>query len=501
MSEEIQFFGLGVRNSPHNQISLDGLKKYGISYPKTSSFTISELNSVDQDSFPWPLAVRIPAAGNGFSTPKLVSSWSQLQDLIDGIRNPDDTVLFSLPPQAAKEDYIQNVFAYIGKGFVCLHNVSSGITYSLNTDNFLSDLGLSDDWVIRIVRGNYGWFFDSCFHRDDPKLVPIFYTVDSYQKKFQEGYRAALNFATQNILENTFPHNFGLKTSVGDAYSSGYYLGSLFVKRLTNITKTAPTDGKVNLDKSTLILSKITCSEADYSGVINVVSCHNQIAEGKLDSFSLKIACNPAQCKEVGCGEGDNYCSSFCKSIAEENTIPKQLCQKLDATCRFLDEVHKSKASEHPNIFPIEMPADIESACISIDWTSSISQYRVTAVGTSGVSIRFQATNVELLQKVTCGEESYNIVSWKHMGNEEFDLELKMKHFDFTQGQFSNWLETINRENLFVNKSTYAGSGQKYAALSCSSKGFHLEDGTLVIPMSRFLRHLEKYKNIKIGIQ
>lgn len=500
MSEEISFFGFGVRNSPHNQISLDGLKKYGISYPKISSFTISELNNVDPDSFPWPLAVRIPTSF-GFSTPKLVNSWPHLQDLIDGVRNPDDTILFSLPPQAPKEEHIQNVFTYIGKGFICLHNTNSGITYSINTDQFLSDVGLSDNWVIRLVRGKYGWFFDSCFDRDDPNLRPIFYTLDADTNKFQEGYCAALNFANENSLANTFFHSFGLKTAVGDSYSSGYYLGSLFVKRLTNITKTSPSGGKVNLDKSTLILSKLTCSEVDYSNVINMVSCHNQIAVGKLDSNSLKLACNPAQCKEVGCGEGGEYCSSFCKSIAEENNIPNHLYLKLDATCRFLDEVLKSKSNDHPDISTIDMPADIESACISIDWTSSISQYRVTSVGSGGVSVRFQATNVELLQKVTCGEESYNIVSWKQMGNEEFDIEVKMKHLNFTQGQYSNWLEAITRENLFVNKSNYSGSNQKYATLSCTSKGFHLEDGTLVIPMSRFLRHLEKNKNIKIGIQ
>lgn len=499
MSEEIRFFGFGVRNSPHNQISLDGLKSYGISYPKTSSFTISELNNVDPDSFPWPLAVRIPIS-NGFSTPKLVSSWSHLQDLIDGIRNPDDTILFSLPPQAAKEEFIQNVFAYIGKGFVCLHNTNSGITYSLNTDKFMSDIGLSDKWVIRIIRGNYGWFFDSCYDRNDPKLSPIFYTLDSDTQKFQEGYSAALHFANETSLANTFFHSLGLKSPVGDAYSSGYYLGSLFVKRLTNITKASISDGKVNLGKSTLILSKLTCSETDYSNVMNMVSCHNQIAAGNLEAANLKLACNPAQCNEVRCGEDDWYCSSFCRSIAEENTIPKQLYQKLDATCRFLDEVFKSKGTNHPKIYEIDMPKDIDSAHISIDWSSEVSQYRIVSTGSSSVSIRFQAANLELLQRVTCGEDSYNIVSWKQMGNEELDIEVKMKYFNFTQDQYAKWLGTISRGELFQNKSTYSGSNQKYATLSCTSKGFELSDGTVVIPMHTFLRYIEKNKNIKIGI-
>lgn len=500
MSEEICFFGFGIRNSPHNQISLDGLKNYGISYPKTNSFTISELNNVDPNSFPWPLAVRIPLE-NSLSTPRLVASLSQLQDLIDGIRNPNDTVIFSLPPQESSEDYLRNVFAYIGKDFICVHNANSGITYSINTDKFMSNLGLSDKWVVRLIRGNYGWFFDSCFQRDDVRIRPIFYTVESDLQKFREGYFAALNSANENSLINMMFHNFGLNTPVGDTYSSGYYLGSLFVKRINNISKSTIANGKVNLDKSTLILSKILCSDVDYSNVINMVSCHNKIINADLESSVLKLACNPAQCKEVGCGESNNYCSDFCKSIAEENVVPKDLCQKLDYTCRFLDEVSKSKNVESPTILPVEMPKDIDSASTSIDWSSDLTQYRVTATGPTAVSIRFQTTNVELIQRVLCGEDSYNIVSWKHLGNEEFDIEVKMKYFNFTQEQYLNWRETITKENLFTNKSSYNGSNQKYATLSCTSKGFELEDGTVVIPMSRFLRYLEKNKNIKICIQ
>lgn len=494
MAEEIKFFGFGPseKRTTIDSLNRSELSKYSIHLPATSIFTQEEVKALEPSFFPWPVVIRIPNGQDSSVNPTLVKTWDDLQNFLDAVRDPNSIINFNLPPQAAQYLPYRYVYAYVSPTYIYIHNVSKDVGVIMNMDNqkLFTKLSVKDS-VIRLVRGEVGWFVDSIFNSNDPRLDPISsITLDSLEDhwdNFISGYRAGF-FGTNYHLN--LPRYIGPKSPIGDPYTFGFRVGCRLRSDISNSFS-----DMTKLDKQALIVMKLSLSPAEFDARINLVNLHNKIQSGDKEGISgqlrnyLNTECSfSVPDTQYICGQQGNYCPS-CTSTAY---VGKSISNHMDNAVKFLEEANACVGEYTTE--KISVPDCASTIKNNFIWNSDNSQFRVITMTTHEASVRFQSKKTELLHDVEFDGDVIKTIAFKEMGSLELDIRLTADKFGMNEEDFSALLNRFNGL-VFDQVSNFSGSSAKYCPLTFKSGiGFCLEDGTVLIPQATFFKNLKSQK-------
>lgn len=499
MAEEIKFFGFGNGGKSTTIEALDGseLLKYGINLPSCYNFTPDEVKATDPNLFPWPILLR--ASSEQVRKPVRINSWEELQDFMDHLRDPKVNLSLSLPPQGSKDPFYNATYAYLGLDFVYIHNVQQdvGIMMSMNNSKLMTKSGVNNS-IIRLVRGEVGWFVDSIFKSDDPRFSVIkSLTIESVKENYDQfvlGYRAG--FFGSNFVNLPAGH-IGLKSLIGDPYTFGFRVGCEIRKDISRLT-----NGQNKFDKQTVIRLRLTCSNAEYDSGLKIVKLHNRIQSGDLNNLSEDLVSYlNSECKlvipntSILCGEESNYCSDACSSKANVN---KNIANAMDYTINFLQEAINCAGSYSDAT--LEIPDSISNFQNKFVWIAENTQFRVMSTASSVISFRFQSKNPELTNDIEYDNDRIKIIVFKSQHNMEYDIGVTPSDYGIYGEEFEARCKKIASSN-FSSASNYPASGAKYASLKFNNGiGFCLEDGTVVIPQEKFFTYLKQVMGSNFNI-
>lgn len=493
---EIKFYGLkGSVNSNLLKISNENIKSFGIRIPAASALTLGQIYGMTENSFAWPLVMR---KNQSFSPPILINSDSEFREAIDDVRDPDETILFSLPPVKSEEGYLAHVYAYMGVDFICVHNYKTDriIISTVDNSSFFSSAVLDDDKVVRLIPGVNHLYFDSIFDLHDPRLAPIFSkSLDTPEKisEFVSGYKSGymINEATNHRPICRFNDN----TFIGDPQTLGYMVGSRMRHRINRLVKAYSTS--FNLSELDLFRIRAALSIENFNDVMRLFSIHNKICAGDMEAVSSKdlnfimnkYCTGVIPDTFIACGEGGNYCSESCMKYSK---VGASTLTNVLSLAALLDVSSNPTEILDPSF---NIPQSIPDLKVDTIWKSDMNQFRIVGESSDSLSIRFQARNVEVTSRLIGEIDTFNILAWKESSNIEWDIHLDTDNTEINEKEFKNWKSQLKSID-YCNKSNYSGSSASYAPLTFQKDVGFLSGNLTVIPIKRFISFLES-KGIK----
>lgn len=493
MAEEIKFFGFGSgeKRAAIDSLNRYELSKYFINLPATCIFTPDEVRAADPSSFPWPIVVRIPTEQESSSTPILIKNWDDLQNVIDQVRNPDATLNFSLPPQAAEQSIYRYMYAYVSESFAYIHDVEKnmGIMLSLNNEKLFGKANAKNS-IIRLVRGELGWYVDSIFGKNDSRFnalenCTIGFAVSSYDQ-FQSGYRAG--FFGTNYLE-ALPKYFSNNSLVGDPYTFGFRVGC---RLRQDIAGSVTEINSGTIDKNLIVKLKLTLSPQEFESRMGMVKLHNKIQAGDSTNLCSELLSylNPGCQNPEFCGYEGQYCSDHCVTLSN---IGKNLAITMDNSAKFLQEADSCKNDQYPE-GGINIPDVAGKISTIFRWVADNTKFRIVNSSNYNMLVRFQSKNSELQNDIDVDGDLIKTIAFKDNGSLEMDINLDSNGCNMTDDKFRELVSKVN--NMEYNlPSNFSGSGAKYSPLYFKSGvGFCLEDDTVLIPQDRFFSSLKSHK-------
>jgi hypothetical protein len=472
MSEEIIFYG-SAASSTKDLLNLksDKLGEFGINLPVASRFTLAELQTLEKDNIPWPVVTKIKNPEQIFCNQKIVYNAEEFNKFVSQA-SQDSHILINLPPQADVCSQYVNIFCYLAVDYICIYSANNNRCFLINRDNsgIFQGINLDTDYVLRLVRGKYGWFVDNMLPYACEALNLLrSYTLNSlnnpkYFQEFKAGYK--LGFQNTPGSNGIFCfNNLANSQYIGEPILFGFQIGAI----IKEVGKFSDLDNQ-NI-KSGLIKSYLTYGKDAFDNVIKIVNLHNAIINEDADYVIKNIK--------------DYIPDIMYTGYSGDGPIGNLLANTSDTLLSF------DKAIDKGVLQACQIPADIDNIKVQHTWKDETSQFRILSEDYNNISIRFQSKKGDYAVNATLNGEIIPVVNWSSKSNLEWDLNIPK----------NNDTDKIKALNFNLT-SNYHSSSATYASIFyVEGSGFHsTENNVLVIPEQKFLKQLHSSINLNINL-